>query len=87
MEIQVFDIKTVIGDEIELLPALGNVWVGDCPFCKGREQAFLVNDVVYKCGMCGKGGNAINFIMELKKKTYEEAVAYLVAKYRKTSTQ
>src|SRR6185436_19451296 len=36
---------------------------------------------IYKCFGCGKGGNAVNFIMEHEHYSYPEALKYLAKKY------
>ncbi|HPF93280.1 MAG TPA: DNA primase, partial [Tenuifilaceae bacterium] len=36
---------------------------------------------IYKCFGCGKGGNAVNFIMEHEQMSYVEALKYLANKY------
>ena len=36
---------------------------------------------IYKCFGCGKGGNAVNFIMEHEQLSYVEALRWLAAKY------
>jgi DNA primase len=52
-----------------------------CPFCK-QEKTFLISGNKYFCFGCGKGGNAIDFIMNVRKTTFTEAVEYLAKKYK-----
>lgn len=72
------DIADVVGDYVSLTPKGGNMW-GLCPFHAERTPSFSVNRdrQIYKCFGCGKGGGAINFIMELENLTYPEAIRFL----------
>ena len=47
---------------------------------QGRSQ-FSPAKGIYKCFGCGKGGNAVNFIMEHEQLSYVEALRWLAAKY------
>ena len=36
-----------------------------CPLHNGNDYNMTVRDGFYKCHVCGKGGDVINFVMEL----------------------
>ncbi|MDR2414299.1 MAG: DNA primase [Odoribacteraceae bacterium] len=61
----------------------GTNYVGLCPFHNEKTGSFNVSPErgIYKCFGCGKGGNAVNFIMEHEQMSYVEALRYLAAKY------
>lgn len=56
---------------------------GCCPFHNEKTPSFSVSPSkgIYKCFGCGKAGNSVNFVMEVDKKTYPEALRYLANKY------
>ncbi len=58
-------------------------YLGLCPFHNEKTPSFTVSPAknIYKCFGCGKGGNAVNFVMELEKISYYEALKYLAKKY------
>mgnify|MGYP002470674948 CR=1 FL=1 len=72
------DIADVVGDYVHLTPKGGNIW-GLCPFHAEKTPSFSVNRErqIYKCFGCGKGGGAINFIMEIENLSYPEAIRFL----------
>ncbi|NLA24128.1 MAG: DNA primase, partial [Bacteroidales bacterium] len=49
--------------------------IGNCPFHDEKTPSFSVSPSkgIYKCFGCGKGGNAVNFIMEHEQMTYVES--------------
>ena len=57
--------------------------MGCCPFHNEKTGSFTVSPSkgIYKCFGCGKGGNAVNFIMEHEQLSYVEALRWLAAKY------
>jgi DNA primase len=75
-------IDEVVGDFVPLKKRGSNLW-GCCPFHNEKTPSFSVSPSkgIYKCFGCGKAGNAINFVMEVDKKTYPEALRYLAKKY------
>ncbi|MBP7496190.1 MAG: DNA primase [Bacteroidales bacterium] len=75
-------VEEVISDFI-LLKRRGANYVGLCPFHNEKTPSFHVSPSrnIYKCFGCGKGGNAVNFIMEHEHFTYPEALKYLAKKY------
>ena len=72
------DIESVVGRYVSLSRKGGNLW-GLCPFHHEKTASFSVNPSkgIYKCFGCNKGGNAINFIMEIEHLNYPEAIRYL----------
>lgn len=72
------NIKRIIEQYIEL-KKIGNKWFGICPFHKENTPSFMVDEKkqIYYCFGCGRSGNAINFIMDYKKVSFDEAVKQL----------
>src|SRR5512137_2475776 len=58
-------------------------YLGLCPFHNEKTPSFTVSPAkgIFKCFGCGKGGNAVNFIMEHEHLSYPEALRYLARKY------
>lgn len=54
-----------------------------CPFHNEKTPSFVVSPSkgLYKCFGCGKGGNAITFVMEHERLTYVEALKWVAKKY------
>lgn len=82
---KIFDasrIEEVVGDFITLKKRGINL-LGLCPFHNEKTPSFTVSPVkgIYKCFGCGKGGNAVNFIMDHELLTYPDALRYLARKY------
>jgi DNA primase len=75
-------IDEVVNDFVPLKKRGQNMW-GCCPFHNEKTPSFSVSPSkgIYKCFGCGKAGNAVNFVMEVEKKTYPEALRYLASKY------
>lgn len=69
--------------EFVTLRRRGVNFVGLCPFHNEKTPSFSVSPAkgVCKCFSCGKGGNAIHFIMEHEQLTYYEALKFLAKKY------
>ena len=76
-------IEDVVGEFVQLKKR-GVNFLGLCPFHNEKTPSFNVNPVrnIYKCFGCGKGGNAVNFIMELEHYSYPEALKFLAGKYQ-----
>ncbi len=57
--------------------------LGLCPFHNEKTPSFTVSPAkgIFKCFGCGKGGNAVNFIMEHESLSYPEALKWLARKY------
>lgn len=75
-------IEEVVGDYVSLKKRGVNL-IGCCPFHNEKTPSFYVSPVkgIYKCFGCGKGGHAVNFIMEQDKLSYPDALRYLAKKY------
>ena len=58
--------------------------LGLCPFHNEKTPSFIVSPAkgIFKCFGCGKGGNAVNFIMEHESLSYPEALKWLARKYQ-----
>ena len=54
-----------------------------CPFHNEKTPSFVVSPAkgLFKCFGCGKGGNAVTFVMEHENMTYPEALRYVAKKY------
>lgn len=76
------DIVDVVSDYVTLKRA-GASYKGLCPFHDDKTPSFSVNPArgICKCFACGKGGNAVSFIMEMEQMTWVEALRHLAAKY------
>ncbi len=75
-------IDEVVGDFVSLRKRGINL-IGLCPFHNEKTPSFTVSPAkgIYKCFGCGKGGNAVNFIMDHEHYTYPEALKFLAQKY------
>ena len=76
------DITEVIGQYVQLRHR-GRTYTGLCPFHNEKTPSFSVSPSkgLCKCFSCGKGGNAVHFIMEHEQMSYPEALRYLAKKY------
>ena len=69
--------------EFVTLRKRGVNYIGLCPFHDERTPSFSVSQSkqICKCFSCGKGGNAVHFIMEHEQLNYYEALKFLAKKY------
>ncbi|MCQ2218767.1 MAG: DNA primase [Paludibacteraceae bacterium] len=76
------DIVDVVSDYVTL-KRRGVNYIGLCPFHNEKTPSFTVSPGknICKCFGCGKGGNPVNFIMELENLSYYEALKFLAKKY------
>lgn len=76
---QIYDVVS----EYVTLKKRGISYVGLCPFHDDKTPSFYVTPSknICKCFACGKGGNAVHFIMEHEQLTYPEALRFLAKKY------
>jgi DNA primase len=72
------DIVDLVGEYLSLKKAGGH-YKGLCPFHQEKTPSFTVNPAmqIYKCFGCGKGGNAVGFVMEAEGLGFPEAVRLL----------
>ena len=72
------DLVDLVSESVRLTKK-GNSWWGCCPFHSEKTPSFHVvpDRQMYKCFGCGKGGGAINFVMELENLPFKDAVAVL----------
>ncbi len=65
------------------LKKTGRNYTGLCPFHSEKTPSFSVNEAkgLYYCFGCGKGGNVITFLKEIKGDSFAEVVDYLKNKY------
>ena len=75
-------IEEVVGDFVALKKR-GTSLIGNCPFHNEKTPSFHVSVTkgIYKCFGCGKGGDAVHFIMDHEKYSYPEALKFLAQKY------
>jgi len=75
------DIVRVVSDYVSLKKKGAN-WMACCPFHQEKTPSFSVNpskDIFY-CFGCGKGGSVFNFVMELERVSFPEAVRIVAEK-------
>ncbi len=74
-------IVDVIKEKIKLTKK-GKEYTGLCPFHGEKTPSFWVNPSkeLYYCFGCGAKGNIVNFIMEINKFDFQEALTYLAEK-------
>lgn len=72
------DMATLVGEYVELKKA-GRNFKGLCPFHHEKTPSFTVNEElqIFKCFGCGKGGDAISFLMEIEGLEFGEALTKL----------
>lgn len=75
-------IEEVVGDFVSLKKR-GTSLIGNCPFHNEKTPSFHVSVTkgIYKCFGCGKGGDAVHFVMDHEKYSYPEALKFLAQKY------
>ncbi len=76
------DIVEVVSDYVTL-KRFGVNYKACCPFHNEKTPSFVVTPAkgIYKCFGCGKGGNAVTFVMEHESVTYPEALKMVAKKY------
>lgn len=75
-------VEDLVGDFVSLRKR-GVNFIGLCPFHNEKTPSFTVSPAkgIFKCFGCGKGGNAVNFIMEHEHYSYPEALKFVAKKY------
>lgn len=73
------DIVQIIGVHVELKGAGGGRRKGLCPFHREKTPSFVVNQdrQSFHCFGCGKGGDALSFVMEHEGLSFVEALQQL----------
>ncbi len=76
------NIVDIIGDYVTL-KRKGVNYQACCPFHNEKTPSFVVSPSkgVYKCFGCGKGGNAVTFLMEHENIAYPEALKMVAKRY------
>ncbi|MBR4996001.1 MAG: DNA primase [Alistipes sp.] len=76
------DIVDIVGDYVTLKRKGAN-YQACCPFHNEKTPSFVVSPAkgMFKCFGCGKGGNAITFVMESENVTYPEALKLVAKRY------
>ena len=79
------DLVGLIGEYTNLKKKGAN-WESNCPFHEEKSPSFKVNPAkgIYKCFGCGKGGDAISFVMDIESMGYVDALRFLAKKYNIT---
>jgi len=80
--LDIAEITEVVG-EFVTLKRRGTSLLGLCPFHNEKTPSFNVSPAkgIYKCFGCGKGGSAVNFIMEHEHLSFVESLRWLAKKY------
>ena len=76
------NIVDVVSEFVTLRKA-GINYKGLCPFHDDKTPSFMVSPTkgICHCFACGKGGNAVNFLMEHEQISYPDALRWLAKKY------
>ena len=76
------DAIALVSDYVHLEKRAGRWW-GCCPFHQEKTASFTVNADLktYYCFGCHKGGTVINFVMEMDKLTFPEAIDLLAKRF------
>ena len=79
---EVADIYDIVSEYVNLRKR-GRNFFGLCPFHDEKTGSFSINTdkQIYKCFGCGKGGGTINFIMDIERLDFIDAVKFLGNKY------
>ncbi|GAF02882.1 DNA primase [Saccharicrinis fermentans] len=69
--------------EFVTLRKRGINYLGNCPFHNEKTPSFTVSPHkgIYKCFGCGKGGNAVNFVMDVEQISFIDAIKQLGKKF------
>lgn len=80
---QNINIVEVVNDYVNLQKS-GKDYKACCPFHNERTPSFFVSPAkgIFKCFGCGKGGDAVTFVMEIEGVSYGEALRQLAKKYK-----
>jgi DNA primase len=80
--LNVVNIEDVVGDFVALKRS-GPRYKGCCPFHDEKTPSFVVSPSIgiYKCFGCQKGGNAIQFMMDIENLNFVEAAKSLAKRF------
>jgi hypothetical protein len=73
------NLKEVVEDTVKLKE--NTFHYGVCPFCEDQGASFVVLDYHYCCDRCGAYGNAIQFLMQEQRMTFQQAYKHLLDTY------
>ncbi|MGC1613600.1 MAG: DNA primase [Candidatus Acidiferrum sp.] len=75
------DIVRVVGEYVRLKKT-GKDFSGLCPFHQEKTPSFTVSPIkqIFYCFGCGKGGDVFNFVMDMEKSAFPEAVRTVAEK-------
>ncbi|HEX7331269.1 MAG TPA: DNA primase [Pyrinomonadaceae bacterium] len=75
------DIVRVVQDYVQLKKKGAN-WMACCPFHKEKTPSFSVSPAkeIYYCFGCHKGGSVFNFVMEIERVNFPEAIKIVADK-------
>ncbi len=75
------DIVRVVGDYVTLKKKGAN-WMACCPFHQEKTPSFSVNPSkeIFYCFGCAKGGSVFNFVMEMERVSFPEAIRIVAEK-------
>ena len=76
------NIVDIVGDYVTL-KRRGVNYIACCPFHNEKTPSFVVSPAkgLFKCFGCGKGGNAVTFLMEHENMEYPEALKAVAKRY------
>ena len=82
---QAADIVEVVSGYIDLKQR-GRNFLGLCPFHNDNKPSLTVSPEkqIYKCFSCNAGGGAINFVMEIDKLEFADAIKHLAQSFNIT---
>jgi DNA primase len=75
------DIVRVVGDYVQLKKKGAN-WMACCPFHNEKTPSFSVSPAkeIFYCFGCHKGGSVFNFVMEMERVSFPEAIKLVAEK-------
>jgi DNA primase len=75
------DIVRIIQDYVSLKKKGAN-WMACCPFHQEKSPSFSVNPAkdIFYCFGCSKGGSVFNFVMEMERVSFPEAIRIVAEK-------
>ncbi len=79
---RIANVYDVISDYLTLKKS-GSVYVTHCPFHNEKTPSFVVSPTknIFKCFGCGISGNAVKFVMEYEKISFQDAILKIAQKY------